>query len=171
MAKNTAKSSGTTSTDAEKRAALRSKIAAGEERNSQRSFADQAKTAADGALDYVRANPLKTVAAVAVGALVIGAMTRPGRRARRKAGAMAGVATEAALAYGLSLLNSAGNAASRGRDRLAELGGNVGDKARAWQSAAAREGSELSDYLVKATKRGGKQAGRSIKDLRSRLSH
>lgn len=165
MAKTTSK------TDAEKREALRAKIDAGEQRNAERSFADQAKGAADGALEYVKANPLKAVAAVAVGALVIGAMTRPGRRAGRRAGALAGVATDAALAYGLSLLDAAGGAASKGQDRLAELGDTVGQKARAWQSTAASEGGDLSDYLVDIARRSGKRAGRTIDELRSRLSH
>ena len=172
-AKNGSNNSG--KTDAEKREALRGKIAAAEERQAQRSFADQAKDAADSALGYVRANPLKAVAAVTIGALVIGALTRPGRRAGAKAGrkdgALAGVATDAALAYGLSLLDSAGSAASKGQERLADLGGSVGDKARAWQSAAAKEGSQLSDYLVEAARRSGKRAGKSIDDLRSRLRH
>jgi ElaB/YqjD/DUF883 family membrane-anchored ribosome-binding protein len=157
--------------DADKREALRGKIAAGEQRNSQRSFADQAKAAADGAFDYVKANPIKAVAGVAIGALLIGAMTRPGRRAGKKAGALASVATEAALAYGLGLMETAGNAASKGQDKLADLGETVGDKARAWQTTAAKEGSELSDYLVKVAKRSGKRAGKTIDQLRGRLSH
>lgn len=172
-ARNRAKT--TAKTDAEKRAALRGKIAAGEKRQAQRSFTDQAKDAADSALGYVRANPLKSVAAVAVGALVIGALTRPGRRAGakagRKAGALASVATDAALAYGLSLLDGASSAASKGQDKLSDIGGAVGDKASAWKSAAAREGSQLSDYLVEAARRSGKRAGRTIDDLRSRLQH
>ncbi len=160
-----------TKTDAEKREALRGKIEAGERRNAERSFAEQAKAAADGALDYVKANPLKAVAGVTVAALLIGAMTRPGRRAGRKAGALAGVATEAALAYGLGLLESAGSAASKGQDKLADLGETVGEKARAWQSTAAKEGSALSDYLVDKAKRSGKRAGKTIDELRSRLQH
>ena len=165
----------TTRTDADKREALRAKINAGEERNAERSFADQAKDAADGALEFVKANPIKSIAAVAVGALVIGAMSRPGRRAGRKAGSKAGtlaaVATDAALAYGLSLLDAASGAASKGQDRLADLGETVGDKARAWQSTAAKEGSDLSDYLVKIATKGGKRASKTIDELRSRLSH
>lgn len=152
------------SSDADKRAALKDKIAAGERRNAQRDFASDA-------LDYVKANPLKTMAGVAVGALLIGAMTRPGRRAGKKAGALAGVATEAALAYGLGLMETAGKAASKGQDKLADLGETVGDKARAWQSTAAKEGSALSDYLVDAAKRSGKRAGKTIDELRSRLQH
>lgn len=151
-------------TDAEKREALRDKITTGEQRNAQRNFADNA-------LEYVKANPLKTIAGVTIGALLIGAMTRPGRKAGKKAGALAGVATEAALAYGLGLLESAGTAASKGQDKLADLGETVGDKARSWQSTAAKEGSDLSDYLVKAAKRGGKRAGKTIDELRSRLQH
>lgn len=161
--------------DAEKREALRNRIAASEERQAQRSFADQAKDAADSALGYVRANPFKAVAAVAVGALVIGAMTRPGRRAGaragRKASALAGVATDAALAYGLSMLDSASSAASKGQNKLGDLGHAVGDKAGAWTSAAAKEGSQLSDYVVDAARRSGRRASRTIDDLRSRLQH
>ena len=161
----------TSKTDAEKREALRGKIAAGEKRNSERSFADQAKVAADTALDYVKANPIKAVAGVAIGALLIGAMTRPGRRAGRKAGALATVATEAALAYGLGLLESAGSAASKGQDKLADLGETVGNRARAWQSTAAAEGTALSDYLVDAARKSGKRASKTIDELRNRLSH
>lgn len=162
-------------TDAQKRAALKDKIAEGEKRQAQRSFADQAKDAADSALGYVRANPLKTVAAVAVSALVIGALTRPGRKmgkkVGRKTGKLAGVATDAAIAYGLSLLNGVSGAASKGQDKLADIGGKVGDTASSWSSAAAKEGSQLSDYLVDAARRGGKRAGKTIDDLRGRLQH
>lgn len=161
----------TPSTDAKKREALRAKIEAGEQRQAERGFAEQARDAADGALDYVRANPFKAVAAVAVGALLIGAMTRPGRRLGRKTGRLAGAATDAAMAYGLSLLDSAGNAASKGQDRLADLGDSVGSKARSWQSAAARETSDLSDYLRTAARRSSKRAGKTIDDLRSRLTN
>lgn len=173
-AKRTAAKS-SASTDAQKREALREKIAAGEKRNADRSLADQAKAAADSALDYVKANPLKAVAGVAVGALLIGAMTRPGRRAARKTGAKAGafatLASEAALAFGLGLLDRTGKAASKGQDKLADLGESVGSTARAWQSTAAREGSALSDYLVDAAKRSGKRASKSIDELRNRLQH
>lgn len=158
-------------TDAEKREALRAKIAAGERRQSERGLAGQARSAADSALGYVRANPLKTVAAVAVGALVIGAMTRPGRRLGRRTGRLAGAATDAAMAYGLSLLSAAGDAAGKGQDRLADLGDTVGGKAREWQVAAARETGDLSDYLRTAARRGSKRVGKTVSDLRSRLSH
>lgn len=163
-------------TDAQKRKALRARIDArtGEarQRRDERGLADQARNAADGAIAYVRANPLVSIAAVAVGALVIGALTRPGRRAGRKAGALAGVATDAALAYGLSLLDSASTAASKGQDRVADLGDSrVGGRARDLQATAIREGGNLSEYLVTAARRSGQRAGRTIEDLRSRITH
>ena len=162
-------------TDAQKRKALRARIDArteqAQKRRDERGLADQARDAADGAIAYVRANPLVSIAAVAVGALVIGALTRPGRRAGRRAGALAGVATDAALAYGLSLLDSAGSAASKGQDRMGELGEKVGGRVRDFQATAVREGSNLSDYLVTAAKRSGQRAGKTIEELRSRITH
>lgn len=176
MAKSTSSPPATVAkTDAEKRAALRKKINAAEERQAQRSLADQARDAADTALGYVRSNPLKAVAAVAVGALVIGAMTRPGRRAgaraSKRASRIASVATEAALAYGLSLVDGAGKAAQKGQDRLSDFGGAVGDRTSAWTAAAAKEGGLLSDYLIGAARRRGKRAARSIDELRNRIQH
>lgn len=161
----------TTKTDAEKREALRAKINAGEARQAERTLADQAKDAADGALEYVKANPIKSVAAVAIGALLIGAMTRPGRKAGKRAGKLASAATDAALAYGLSLLDAGKDAAGTGQDRLADLSKSARKNAREWQDYAAREGSELSDYLIAAARRSGKRASKTIDELRSRIAH
>ena len=161
----------TSSTDAQKREALRAKIEAGETRQAERSFAEQAKAAADDALEFVKANPLKSVAAVAAGALLIGAMTRPGRRAGKKAGKLAGLATDAALAYALGLFDAGKDVADEGQDRLADLSGKARKSARDWQDYAAKEGSDLSDYLLAAAKRSGKRASKTIDDLRGRLTN
>lgn len=162
-------------TDAEKREDLRARIDAAGQRNEVRGLAGQARAAADGALDFVKANPLKSVAAVAAGALLIGALTRPGRRTGRKAGirmgTLAAVAADAALAYGLSLLDAGKDATSKGQGALADLGDATRRNARAWQASAAREGGELSDYIIAAAKRGSKRANKTIDDLRNRLSH
>lgn len=160
-----------TKTDAEKREELRARIEAGEARQAVRSLGEQAKDAADGALDYVKANPIKSIAAVAFGALVIGAMTRPGRKAGKRAGRLASAATDAALAYGLSLLDAGKDAAETGQDRLADLTKSDRRNARDWQHHAVREGHELSDYLIGAAKRSGKRASRTIDELRARISH
>lgn len=158
-------------TDAQKREALRAKIEEGQARQEARSLADQARAAADGALDYVKANPLKTIAAVAAGALVIGAMTRPGRKAGKRAGKFAGVATDAAIAYALGLFETGKHAADKAPGKLADFSDAARKNAREWSDYAAKEGNELSDYLLAAAKRSGKRASKTIDELRSRISH
>lgn len=157
--------------DAQKREALRAKIEAGEARQAERSFGEQARSTADDALEFVKANPLKSVAAVALGALVIGAMTRPGRRAGKKAGKLAGIATDAAVAYAIGLFDAGKDAADTGKDRMADVSHKVRRNAREWQEYAAKEGSELSDYLMAAARRSGKRASRTVDDLRARLTN
>ena len=162
-------------TDEDRREALRQKIAASEARNAERSFADQAREVADGALDYVRANPIKSVAAVAVSALAIGALTRRGRKTATKAskrtGKLASVVSDAVIAYTMSLLDSAGHAAEAGQDKLSDLGETVGGKARRFGRYAAKESGDVSSSLQKAAKKTGRSTGKRIKDMRARMSH
>lgn len=158
-------------TDKDKREQLRQKIAAGEKRNADRSLADRARDAADSATEFVKANPIKSVAGVALVALLIGAMTRPGRRLGRKTGAMAAVATDAAIAYGLSLLDAAGDAARAGQDKLEDFGDSVGTTARGLRRKASYQADATSDAARTAARRTGRKAGRSIRDLRARLTH
>lgn len=69
-----------TPTTMDTRDALRTKIEASERRIAERNLADTAKDAASNAIEYTRQNPLTVVGgAIAVG-LLIGLMTRPGRR-------------------------------------------------------------------------------------------
>lgn len=112
----------TPQTQDEKRDALRQKIEASERRISERTLADQAREAADVALDYTKENPLKVVGgAIAVG-LLIGLMTSPGRRfASRTATGAAAAATGAANAIGSAASDTArtvGNTASKGSSRV-----------------------------------------------------
>lgn len=158
-------------TDEERREALRRKIAAAEERNAQRSLSDTARDAADTALDYVREHPLRSIVMVAAGALVIGAFTRRGRHLGQRSGQLAALATDAALAYGMRVIDSATDAAESGQNKLAELGGAVGSKARKLKHQAANDATEAGNKLRSAAKKTGKSAQRSIKDLRSRLAH
>lgn len=156
-------------TDEDKRKALREKIAASETRNADRTLAEQAQAAANDALDFVRANPLKTVGAVAIGALIIGALTRPGRELGRKAGNMAGFAADAALAYALSMKEAAGDAAEAGEDVLSEFGHTAAAKARKWQGLAAKEMDGLGTYLTANAKRGRHKAKKSASRLHRRF--
>lgn len=76
----TADAGADTGADAQ-RDALRAKIEASERRIAERSFADEAREAAGAAGDFVKANPLAVLgSAIALG-LLIGALTKPGRRA------------------------------------------------------------------------------------------
>ena len=94
-------------TDEERREALRQRIEASEQRNAERSFADQAKDVLDSATDFAKKHPLAVVGgAIGVG-LLIGAMTRPGRRLGRRTGTMAAMAGDTVLGYAMGLMDRA----------------------------------------------------------------
>lgn len=97
----------------QKRDELRQKIEASERRIAERSFTDQAREAADKALDYTKANPLKVLGGAVVAGLVIGLMTNPGRRVAGRAAAGAAGAFGGA-AHAVS--DAAGSAADTARD-------------------------------------------------------
>jgi ElaB/YqjD/DUF883 family membrane-anchored ribosome-binding protein len=151
-------------TEADKRDRLRERIEAAEARNAERSLGDYARDAAEGATDFVKRHPFTAVAGVAVIGLAIGAMTRPGRRAGKKAGkrasAFASYAAEIGLAYATGLLDKAGEAGKAGQSRLGELGG-----------AAAERGHDAADAAQRLSRQIADKAGRSMKNLRSRLPH
>ena len=150
---------------------LRAKIEAAERRNAERSLADQARTAANAAVDYTRANPLTVIGGALFVGLAIGLMTRPGRQmasrvahsateavsgaassassgAKRLAagggtriGAMLG---DAVVAYLITLIDDTLDAASEGRDRAGELSETVSTKARLGQHQGAPSGSQIA---------------------------
>lgn len=140
-----------------KRDSLRARIEAAERRNAERSLADHARKAVSAAADYTRANPLAVIGgALAVG-LVIGLLTRPGRRAALRVVSGAGEAVsgaassatagakgiaarggsrigmmlgEAAVAYAMTMIDDALEAARSGQDRAGELSNTAGTQAR-----------------------------------------
>lgn len=157
-----------------KRERLKRKIEAGEKRNQERTFADTAKDAAQTATEFAKAHPLAVVAgAVGVG-LLIGAMTRPGRRLARRGGALTALATEAALAYGLDAFERAGTAASAatraGSDRLEDLGDSLGSATRKARREAAYHADAAGDAVRSASRHASRKTSRTIRDLRSRLT-
>lgn len=165
----------------DKRDALRAKIEAAERRNAERTLADQAREAADSAVDYTRANPLTVIGgAVAVG-LVIGLLTRPGRRvagqafhsasdaisgAASSAKASMGGATarqgsrigemfaETAMTYLMTAIDELLETARAGQDKAAELGDVAGTQAKklsANASEAAGSAAETTRALARKT--------------------
>lgn len=155
-------------TTEEKRDELRERIEAAEARNAERTLGDRAKEAADTATEFVKEHPLATVAGVAVLGIAIGAMTKPGRRVGRRAGAMAAYASELGLAYASGLLDSAGDLARTGGDKLEDLGDSIGDSARDARRRAAFQASAANDGARRLTRELGKKAGRTMRDLRGR---
>ena len=162
-------------TDEERREALRQRIEASEQRNAERSFADQAKDVLDSATDFAKRHPLAVVGgAIGVG-LLIGAMTRPGRRLGRRTGTMAAMAGDTVLGYAMGLMDraeTAGAAASRSSsDAIEDLGDSVGSTARRLRRDAAYRADATSDALASSRRRAGRKASRRFRNLKSRLSH
>ena len=162
-------------TDEERREALRQRIEASEQRNAERSFADQAKDVLDSATDFAKRHPLAVVGgAIGVG-LLIGAMTRPGRRLGRRTGTMAAMAGDTVLGYAMGLMDraeTAGAAALRSSsDAIEDLGDSGGSTARRLRRDAAYRADATSDALASSRRRAGRKASRRFRNLKSRLSH
>lgn len=162
-------------TSPESRDALRQRIEQGEARLAERDFARAAGDAAKAATDFVRAHPVATVAGVAVIALAIGAMTRPGRRLGNRAADLASYATEAGIAYALGLLDAAGELAGDVREAGSEKIEDIGVSVQRTARKAKREGSYLAasarDTVHDLSRRAGRQAGRTYRQTRKRLTH
>lgn len=162
-------------TDQEKRRQLREKIEAGEKRNAERSLANYAKDAADTATGFVKRHPLATIAGGITLGLVIGALTRPGRRLTsrvgRRSGALAALAADAALAYGLRALEGAGDLARSTGDRIEDMGDTLGTKARGVRRDAAYRTEIAGDALRSVKRSAGRKSGRALRDLRNRFAH
>ena len=149
--------------DEEKREQLRARIEAGEKRKEERTFADQAKEAADGAIDFAKRHPVATVAGAVVVGLAIGAMTKRGRDLGRRGGSMAAYASEAALAAGLSFLQGAG-------DKFEDFGDAVGTQARRLKRDAGYRLDTMSDSLKASRRKASRTSSRTYRDLRARLT-
>lgn len=162
---------GQTKTDEEKRDELRAKIEAAEKRNDERSIADQAKEAADTAVEFAKRHPLLTVGGAIVAGLAIGAMTRRGRRLGRRGGAFAALATDAALAYGARMIDRATDAAEFAGDRIEDMGDSAATAARGMRRDASYRLDKATDALRSTKRKAGRKGSRSIRDLRTRLTH
>lgn len=133
----------------DKREELKQKIAEGEERLAQRSLASTAREASENAAQFVKQHPVATIGGAIVVGLAIGAMTKPGRRLGKRGGVFAAMLTDAAITYGLKMVNQAGDAARSGQERIGEFGGAMSEKARDT----------------------GRKAGDAVRGLRDRITH
>ncbi|GMN12550.1 hypothetical protein [Altererythrobacter sp. MTPC7] len=154
----------------EKRDELRAKIEAGEQRNEERTIGDYAKSAADSTTQFVKDHPVAAVAGVVVIGLAIGAMTRPGRRAGQKAGAIATYATEMGLAYASGLLDQAGDVARAGGDALEDFGDDLAFGARKARRSAYKTAGNTSDNVLNLSRKAARRAGRTYRDAKARVA-
>ncbi len=154
----------------EKRDELRAKIEAGEQRNAERSVGDYARDASEGATRFVKEHPVAAVAGVAAVGLAIGAMTRPGRRAGKRAGALATYATDMGLAYASGLLDQAGDVARAGGDRLEDFGDDIALTARKARRSAVSTAGNTQDDVLSLSRKAARRAGRSYRDAKARIA-
>lgn len=177
---------------------LRAKIEASERRIAQRTLADQARDAAEVATDYAKANPLKVVGGAVIAGLVVGAMTKPGRRvvksaATGTAGAVSGAASGAArtvssaakkrssaftalvadavIAYGIKFIDEAMSGARKGQDAIEDVGDSASAKARELRREASYLAGSAADKSRNAARRTRRRAERAVRDLTNRVSN
>ncbi len=150
--------------DQEKRDQLRARIEAGEKRHEERSFMDQAKDVADSAVDFAKKHPVATIAGAITIGLAIGALTRRGRDLGRRSGSFAAYAADAAIAYGLSILEGAG-------DKIEDFGDAAGTQARRLKRDTGYRLDSMGDALRSNKRRAERKSSRAYRDLRARLTN
>ena len=158
-------------TDEQKRQKLRERIEAGEKRAHERSFADQAKDAADNAIEFTKKHPVAVISGAIVLGLAIGALTRPGRRIGRKGGALAALAADAMMGYGSRFMDTAADAAQYAGDRFEDFGDTAATTARGLRRDAGYRFDIAGDALRTKGRRANRKSSRAMRHLRTRLSH
>lgn len=150
----------------DQRDSLRARIEAAERRNAEKTLADQARAAADAAIDYTRANPLTVIGGAVAFGLVIGLLSRPGRRVAGRALHSAGDAISGAASSATSGVKSI---TARGGSRL---GAMIGEAAMAYAMTVieqvldtAKEGKARAEDMGEAA---GKQAKKLTADASDR---
>ncbi len=185
-----------TTETADKRDELRAKIEASERRIAERTFADEARDAAGIATKYAKDNPLTVVGGAIAAGLLIGLMTRPGRRVVKNAatgtvaavggaasgtaksvktaaktggGAMSALFGDALVAYGVRIIDEVMDGARAGQDKLEDFGDAASASARKVAREANYVAGSTADKSRALSKKTGRRAGRVIRDLTKRM--
>ena len=166
-------------TDA-KRQTLKEKVAAGQARNRDMGrttivdrAGEKAIEAKDKFVEFAKQHPVATVAGgIAIGVLVSGLFKRSptrklGNVAAKRAGTIAALGAEFALAYAQQAMSAANEAGREGAHKLGELGETVGGSARTTGRAALDRAGDLSEAARVMTRDAGKRLGKA---LRSRIN-
>lgn len=94
-------------TSEDKRGALRARISKAQQRMTARPASDIARDTAGSVIEYAKTNPLIVIGgAVAIG-LTLGSLTRGGRKAATATGLLGRIATDAAIAFALTMYERA----------------------------------------------------------------
>lgn len=177
---------------ADNRDALRARIEAAERRNADRTIADQAREAAEAAVQYTRANPLTVIGGALAAGLVVGLLTRPGRRVAGRAlhstaDAISGTASsarssarnltvrggsrlgkmvgEAAVAYAMTMIDEVLETARAGQERAADLGDAAGTQARKLSANASDAATTAAGNTRALARRTRDVAAGVVRDL------
>lgn len=171
------------------RDSLRAKIEAAERRNAERTLADDAREAAQAAADYTRAHPLTVIGGALAAGLVIGLLTRPGRRvARRMVNSASGAASsasssvkgitnrggsrigtmfgEALIAYIMTVADEVMETARTGQEKAAQLGDAAGAQTRKFKTGAVDAADSAAANSRNFARKTRDQTERVVKDLR-----
>ncbi len=177
----------------DKRDALRAKIEAAERRNAERTLADQARETASSVVDYTRANPLTVIGGALAAGLLVGLLTRPGRRVAGRAlhgagDAISGAASsakatvtgatsrrgsrvgemigEAAMGYLMTALDELLETARTGQDKAAEFGDAAGTQAKRITANATEAAGSAADSTRALARKTADAAVGVVRDLR-----
>jgi hypothetical protein len=163
-------------TDA-KRQQLKDKVAAGQARNrdlGRTTFVDRAGEKAieakDKFVEFAKEHPVATVAGgVAIGILVSGLFKRSptrklGGAAAKRAGSLAALGAEFALAYAQQAVAAANEAGREGANKLGEFGETVGNGALTTGRAAVDRAGGLTETARLATRDAGKLIGKALRN-------
>lgn len=155
-----------------KRQEIKERIARAQARHEARengSLTEQAGVRAieakDSATEFVKKHPIVAVTgALAVGVLIAGMFKGPRRAAAKgaakggaKAAGLAALLSEAAMAFGSHLAESASQAGRAGAHKLDDLGDSMGDTARKLRREASYRAGGVSDS-ARITSRNGSKA-------------
>lgn len=192
--KNTSVPSKTEETPQAKRDALRAKIEASERRIADRTVSDQTKDAMGTAKDYAKEHPLVVVGgAVALG-LIIGMLTRPGRRiahraaigtaglagtaaaetreagraSKRKAIRLSDIVSDALAVYSAKLMDGAVDGVRAGQDALEDLGDGAARTARSLRRDADYLAGSTADNARHMSRRTKRRASRTARNIKGR---
>ncbi|MEO0417589.1 MAG: hypothetical protein AAF249_01905 [Pseudomonadota bacterium] len=176
---------------------LRAKIESRERRIAERALADEARDVAGAATEYVKQNPMQVVGgAIALG-LLVGLMTRPGRRAVGNAAtgtasavgdAASGAAqkvgdaaksqgsrfgtllADALVAYGIKLIDDALDGARAGKEKAEDFSDAASAKAQTVKRDAQYVAGTAADKTRAMGQRTRRRATRAVRNLADRVS-